>query len=79
MFVWADDIVTVSNERCLYEVKEKLKSQFKMNNLGQVTHFIGIGITQEEGKVKMNQSKYIDKVLKRWNCQNRCQIPERNT
>lgn len=67
LLVWVDDIVVAaSNEQCLKEVKEKLKSKFKMKDLGQLTHFIGIDFTQTEGTVKMNQSRYIDKILQRF-------------
>lgn len=66
LLVWVDDIVVAaSNEMCLREVKEKLKSKFKMKDLGHLTHFIGIDFTQKEGTVKMNQSRYIKKILER--------------
>ncbi|KAL6461003.1 hypothetical protein MHYP_G00309690 [Metynnis hypsauchen] len=67
LLVWVDDIVVAaSNEMCLREVKEKLKSKFKMKDLGHLTHFIGIDFTQKDGSIKMNQSKYIKDILKRF-------------
>lgn len=67
LLVWVDDIVVAaSDETCLREVKEKLKSKFKMKDLGHLTHFTGIDFTKKVGTVKMNQSRYIDKILERF-------------
>lgn len=67
LLVWVDDVVlAASSEMCLRKVKEKLQSKFKMKDLGHLSHFIGIDFTQEEGTVKMNQSRYIEKILERF-------------
>ena len=59
-------VVAASNEQCVNEVKGKLKYQFKMKDLEQPSHFIGIDFTQTAGTVKMNQSRYIGKILERF-------------
>lgn len=67
LLVWVDDIVVAaSSEVCLREVKEKLQSKFKMKDLGNLSHFIRIDFTQKVGTIKMNQSRYIDKILERF-------------
>jgi len=67
LLVWVDDIVVAaSNEKCANDVKGKLKNKFKMKELGQLSHFIGIDFTHTVETVKMNQSRYIGKILERF-------------
>lgn len=62
LLVWKDDTVVVaSNERGKRESKK-----FKMKDLGQPSHYIGIYFTQTAGTVQMNQSRYIEKILERF-------------
>lgn len=67
LLVWVDDIVVAaSSVICLKEVKGKLQSKFKMKDLGNLSHFIGIDFTQKVDTVNMNQSRYIEKILERF-------------
>ena len=47
-----------------------LMSEFKMKDLGKLNHFIGIDLHITQGCVKMNQNKYIGRVLERFNMSN---------
>ena len=47
-----------------------LMSEFKMKDLGKLKHFIGIDFHITQGCVKMNQNKYIGRVLERFNMSN---------
>ena len=47
-----------------------LVSEFKMKDLGKLNHFIGIDFQITQGCVKMNQNKYIGRVLERFNMSN---------
>ena len=45
-------------------------SEFKMKDLGKLYHFIRIDFHITQGYVKMNQNKYIGRVLERFNMSN---------
>ena len=45
------------------EFKDKMKSDFRMTDLGKISYFLGIDFTQENGVIKMNQKRYIQKLL----------------
>lgn len=47
-------------------VKEMLGAKFKMKDLGKLRHFLGIYFTQTNGEIKMNQKRYITKILERF-------------
>jgi len=65
--VWVDDlIVGASNDLLLCETKDMLKEKFKMKDLGKLSHFLGVDFEQGDGYVKVNQTKYLRKVLGRF-------------
>lgn len=67
LIIWFDDLViAATNDDLLCDVKKTLVAKFKMKDLGKLRHFLGIDFEQSEGVVKMSQSKYILKVLKRF-------------
>ncbi|XP_070408090.1 uncharacterized protein [Nothobranchius furzeri] len=64
--VWVDDItVAASHNNILKQVKTTLENLFQMKDLGQLTHFLGIDFVQTQDEIKMDQSKYIQKILER--------------
>jgi hypothetical protein len=70
MLVWVDDLVIgASNDSLLSDTKEALKSRFKMKDLGRLSYFLGIDFEQHDGVVKMNQKRYLCKVLERFQMQ----------
>lgn len=53
---WVDDlIIAASNGKIMRYVKEMLSEKFKMKDLGELKHFLGIDFTQSDGCVKMSR------------------------
>lgn len=59
-------IIAASGEQVMSDVKEMLKAKFKMKDLGNLSHFLGIHFDQKEGVVTMNQRKYLCKLLEKF-------------
>lgn len=71
MIVWIDDlIIAASDEVALKVVKDMLTARFKMKDLGKLGHFLGIDFNQSDNCVTMSQTKYVEKILERFNMQN---------
>ena len=69
ILAWVDDlIIAVSSESMLGDVKNTLKSRFRMKDLGKLSYFLGIDFEQSvgDGIVKRNQKRYITKLLERF-------------
>ena len=68
ILVWVDDIiVAASDEFVLKSVKSSLCSRFKMKDIGPLSWFLGINFVCKRGEIEMNQSKYIENMLSRFN------------
>lgn len=68
--VYVDDILLFSNDGVTKKsVKEHLQKRFKMKDLGEATSCVGLHITRDrrEGKIFIEQSKYINEILSRFN------------
>ena len=66
--VWVDDLIIASNNiDMLCQFKDNMKCKFSMKDLGKISHFLGMDFKQEGGIIKMNQSRYIAKILDRFN------------
>ena len=50
----------------LNETKRMMHERFKMKDLGKLSYFLGIEFEQGDGYVKMNQRKYIEKILEKY-------------
>ena len=67
LIVWVDDIIIGCNDDKMREsVKQSLHDKFKMKDLGEISLFLGIEFTRENGCVTMHQTKFIHKVLERF-------------
>ena len=67
ILVWVDDlIVGGKNENMLNETKKMMHERFKMKDMGKLSYFLGIEFEQGDGYVKMNQKKYIEKILEKY-------------
>ena len=65
--VWVDDLVIASDSmKLMEEFKTSMKSQFRMKDLGAITSFLGIDFKQSQGEIKINQSRFILKILQRF-------------
>jgi hypothetical protein len=51
----------------LVKIKEILMSTFQTRDMGELSYFLGISITRTNGNLYLDQSVYIDKVLKKFN------------
>ena len=71
ILIWVDDlIIGASDEHLLCDVKQMLNAKFKMKDLGKLSYFLGIDFEQGDGFVKMNQRRYLTKVLERFDMSN---------
>lgn len=67
MLIWVDDLVIEAKDtKSLVEVKEMLTQRFRMKDLGKLKTFLGIEFTQEKGEIRMNQTRFITKILERF-------------
>lgn len=63
--VYVDDMLIFwNNADELLKVKQDLMSKFEMKDLGKAELILGMHIEQDDTGIKMNQEKYVDKVLK---------------
>ncbi|GBL90669.1 Retrovirus-related Pol polyprotein from transposon TNT 1-94 [Araneus ventricosus] len=68
--IYIDDLLIFSNSVKLKNwVKEQLKSTFKMKDLGTASYCLGIKIERDRknGSVSLNQTQYVEGVLRRYN------------
>ena len=67
LLVWVDDILIATNdERSLKEIKDKIKSSFKVTDFGKLSYFLGIQFSFDQDSIRMDQSRYIEKILSRF-------------
>jgi len=64
--VYVDDlIVTGAEQRDIDAFKEKMKSMFRMSDLGLLTYYLGIEVEQTGNAITLRQSAYARKLLER--------------
>src|SRR5271169_498060 len=65
--VYVDDILIFgkSQQSCT-EIYDLLARQFKMENLGPPKTFLGLNILRSNGEISINQTGYIDRMMKRF-------------
>ena len=61
-----DIILTGKDQITINRVKEKLKTRFKMKDLGEMSTFLGINIEKTNSGLYLNQSNYLQRLLKRF-------------
>ena len=67
IIVWVDDlIICAPNLTLVNDVKCALSNRFRMKDLGQLKWFLGIEFRFKENCTEMNQSSYLDKILKKF-------------
>lgn len=70
LILYVDDIILSSEDDDLIDwVKSQLMNQFKMKDKGPLSHFLGLEINydRKNGILKINQSKYAEKILLKFN------------
>ena len=64
VLIFVDDIIIATNcEDLRKKVEKALSDCFKMKNLGELKHFVGIRVQQTAQGIKISQSEYIEKIL----------------
>ena len=65
VIIYINDILILSkNKWSLQQMKEKLKSWFKMSNLEHIKHYLSIKIHQIKKRICLTQTEYIINMLK---------------
>lgn len=55
------------NKSCLTDVQDQLNTQFKITDLGEIFHYLGIKVDVKVGKqISLQQTIYLKKILKRF-------------
>ena len=58
--VWVDDmIIAATSNSLMSDIKELLKSKFKMTDLGMIKWFLGIEFDQTDTGISICQSHYL--------------------
>ncbi|KAK9738419.1 Reverse transcriptase (RNA-dependent DNA polymerase) [Popillia japonica] len=68
--VYGDDLIFVSNNKALIKkVKNLLKEEFTMKDIGEIKSCLGFRITRDRinGKLQIDQEEYLKNVLERFN------------
>ena len=64
LLLYVDDIILiVSSDILRQSIKSKLSSEFAMKDLGPLSYFLGIAISQNSAGVFHSQQKYATKIL----------------
>ncbi len=68
VIIWVDDLIIATNKMTLMnDFKENMQQKFKMKDLGEISYFLGIHFSQTDGEIRMNQKRYLTKLLERFN------------
>ena len=52
-----DILICASNKELLEELKNQFTDNFEIKDLGEVSQYLGIKITREDGVIKVNQKQ----------------------
>ncbi|KAI3810737.1 hypothetical protein L1987_20359 [Smallanthus sonchifolius] len=65
--VYADDIIFGStNEGMCREFEKVMKSKFEMSNMGELSFFLGLQVSQRENGIYLHQTKYVQDILSKY-------------
>jgi len=65
--LYVDDLIFTSNNPALIsEFREAMISHFEMTDLGLMSYFLGIEVTQTDGEIFISQKKYAGDILKKF-------------
>jgi len=69
--LYVDDLlITSSSTSKIKKVKEKLKSEFEMTDLGEISFFLGMEFVKLKNEMMMHQQKYIGELLEKFEMKN---------
>ena len=58
-----DLLVTGEKDSDISKFKEQMKHYFEMSNLGQLSYYLGIKVSQEGGRITLSQRNYAKSIL----------------
>ena len=62
--VYVDDLlVTGSNLVMINEFKNEMAAKFEMSDLGRLTYYLGIEVTQHQDGITLRQERYAEKII----------------
>ncbi|KAI3818790.1 hypothetical protein L1987_12608 [Smallanthus sonchifolius] len=65
--VYVDDIIFGStNEGMCREFEQVMKSKFEMSNMGELSFFLGLQVSQREDDIYLHQTKYVQDILSKY-------------
>src|SRR5579871_5306467 len=65
--IYIDNLpILANNPVVLEEAKQELKDRFKMKDLGEAHHLLGLRIIRKEGRISIDQGYYTKKILKKY-------------
>ncbi|KAI3815617.1 hypothetical protein L1987_15294 [Smallanthus sonchifolius] len=65
--VYVDDIIFGStNEEMCREFEQVMKSKFEMSNMGELSFFLGLQVSQREVGIYLHQTKYVQDILSKY-------------
>ena len=60
-------LLFASDESCLTDIQDQLSARFKMTDLGEISHYLGMEVDVEVGKqISLRQTTYLKKILDRF-------------
>ena len=67
LIVWVDDLlITAGSQKLMDKIKDLLSQNFKMKDLCIPSYFLGIQFSFNKDSIVLQQSMYVDKLLKRF-------------
>ena len=70
VIIWVDDIIVASNSMSTVNaIKKGLSHKFQMKDLGEISCFLGIKFTRNGDVIKMDQSKFVESMLVKFDMQ----------
>ena len=58
-----DFVITGTDKGLIREFKDQMKMLFKMSELGLLSYYLGIQVSQTEGEITLHQRSYAEKIL----------------
>ncbi|KAG8476415.1 hypothetical protein CXB51_033365 [Gossypium anomalum] len=69
--LYVDDLlVTEGDQAMLVDFKAKMQHKFEMSDLGRITYFLGIEVSQTQGGIFLSQKAFVSKILTKFSIQN---------
>ena len=65
--VYVDDLIFASNnDEMSHEFSQNMSKEFEMSMIGELSHFLGLQISQTKARLCIYQSKYLKDMLKKY-------------